>query len=92
MDVGPPVEAHGRRPVAGADPDDLTDELYLRGLLAHSPLDADAVFAAGPRGLDVPAEHGWVHDTMLPAGRWLLAPAALVDRLAAHAAAGSRRC
>ena len=33
----------------GADPDALTDELYLRGILDHSPLDADAVFAAGSR-------------------------------------------
>ena len=47
---------------------------YLRGLLAHSPLDADEVVAAGPRGLDVDPEHGWVHETMLPGGRWQIAP------------------
>ena len=72
--------------LGGARPDDLSDETYLRGLLAHSPLDADAVFAAGPRGVDVAPDHGWVHDTMLPGGRWQLAPDVLVDRLAAHAA------
>ncbi len=70
--------------LGGADPDDLTDDAYLRGLLAHSPLDADEVFAAGPRGLDVEPEHGWVHETMLPGGRWQLAPRVLLDRLAAH--------
>lgn len=71
--------------LAGADADELTDEAYLRGLLAYSPLDADEVFAAGPRGLDLAPEHGWVHDTMLPEGRWQIAPPSLLDRLAAHA-------
>ncbi len=72
--------------LAGADPDDLTDELFLRGMLAHGPLDADAVFAAGARGLDVEPEHGWVHETMLPGGRWRLAPPILLERLSVHAA------
>ena len=31
-----------------------------------------------------PVEHGWVHETMLPDGRWRLAPAVLLERLAAH--------
>ncbi len=70
---------------AGADVDGLTDEGYLRGLLAYSSLDADEVFGAGPRGLDVTPEHGWVHDTMLPGGRWQIAPSVLLERLAAHA-------
>jgi anaerobic selenocysteine-containing dehydrogenase len=68
----------------GADPDVLSDEIYLRGILEHSPLDPDAVFATGPRGFDLPVEHGWVHESMLPNGRWQLAPAVLVERLAAH--------
>jgi anaerobic selenocysteine-containing dehydrogenase len=68
----------------GADPDTLTDELFLRGVLAHSVLDADAVFAAGPHGVDVPIEHGWVHDTMLPGGHWQIAPPVLVERLRSH--------
>ena len=41
----------GRDLLGGADPDALTDELYLRGIVDHSPLDADTVFAAGSRGL-----------------------------------------
>ena len=69
----------------GADPDSLSDELFLRGLMAGSHLDADAVFEAGPRGLDVEPDLGWVHERMLPGGRWQLAPSELVERLGSHA-------
>jgi anaerobic selenocysteine-containing dehydrogenase len=72
----------------GADPDTLTDETYLRGILEPSPLDADTVFAAGPRGFELPVEYGWVHESMLPDGRWRLAPEVLVERLAVHVAPG----
>jgi anaerobic selenocysteine-containing dehydrogenase len=71
--------------LGGADPASLSDEVFLRGLLARSHLDGDAVIDAGPRGLDVEPEHGWVHDTMLPDGRWRLAPGVLLERLEAHA-------
>jgi anaerobic selenocysteine-containing dehydrogenase len=70
--------------LGGADPDSLTDESYLRSIVDRSPLDTAAVFAAGPRGLDLPVEYGWVHETMLPDGRWRIAPPILVDRLRAH--------
>ena len=43
------------------------------------------MFAAGPRGIDTPVEHGWVHDELLPDGRWSIAPAPLLERLAAYA-------
>jgi anaerobic selenocysteine-containing dehydrogenase len=42
------------------------------------------VFAAGPRGFDLAVEYGWVHESMLPDGRWRLAPRELLERLAAH--------
>jgi anaerobic selenocysteine-containing dehydrogenase len=42
------------------------------------------VFTAGPHGVDVPIEYGWVHDTMLPGGCWQIAPPVLLERLAAH--------
>jgi anaerobic selenocysteine-containing dehydrogenase len=45
---------------------------------------ADSVIAAGPRGVDVPIEHGWVRETMLPGGRWQVAPEEMVTRLEAH--------
>ena len=60
--------------LGGADPDTLTDETYLRGIVDQSPLDADTVFAAGSRGFDLPVEYGWVHETMLPDGRWQARP------------------
>ena len=77
--------AMGRAASGGPNPDDLRDEDYLRGVLARSTLDADDVFAAGPRGIDVPVEHGWVHRDLLPDGRWSIAPAALLERLAGYA-------
>jgi anaerobic selenocysteine-containing dehydrogenase len=73
--------AMGRASLPG---NDLTDEGYLRGVLGHARLDADAVFAAGPRGIDVPVEHGWVHADLLAQGRWSIAPAPLLERLAAY--------
>jgi anaerobic selenocysteine-containing dehydrogenase len=69
-----------------ADPDDLTDELFVGGLLERSPLDAAEVFAAGPHGVDVAEEYGWVRDTMLVEGRWRVAPAELLALLHAHVA------
>ncbi|CAN5790025.1 molybdopterin oxidoreductase family protein [soil metagenome] len=70
--------------LGGVDPDLLTDELYLGGVLGHSSLDPAEVVAAGPRGVDVAHEFGWVAPTLLPGGRWRLAPEELVARLAAH--------
>ena len=67
--------------LGGVAPDDLTDESYLRGIVEHSPLDADALFDAGPRGFELPVEYGWVHETMLPEGHWRLAPPVLLERL-----------
>ena len=47
-----------------------------RGVLGRATLDADAVFAAGPRGIELDDEPGWVHRELLPDGRWSIAPAA----------------
>jgi anaerobic selenocysteine-containing dehydrogenase len=66
------------------DPSGLTDEQFLRGVVARAPIDADDLFAAGPRGLDAPIEYGWVHSELLPDGRWSIAPAPLLERLAEH--------
>ena len=70
--------------LGGANPDELTDAAYLAGVLGHSSLDPGEVIAAGPRGIDVPHEYGWVADTLLPDGHWRLAPAELVERLRSH--------
>jgi anaerobic selenocysteine-containing dehydrogenase len=70
--------------LGGASPDDLTDELFLHGLLSRSPIDAGELFTRGPHGIDVPVEHGWVRATMLPDGHWRIAPTGLLTRLAAQ--------
>jgi anaerobic selenocysteine-containing dehydrogenase len=38
--------------------------------------------------VDVPHEPGWVRETMLPEGRWRIAPAAMLERLAHRDAPG----
>jgi anaerobic selenocysteine-containing dehydrogenase len=70
--------------LGGAEPDDLTDELFLGGVLGHSSLDPAEVIAAGPHGVDVPHEYGWVTDELLPDGCWQVAPPDLIERLARH--------
>jgi hypothetical protein len=72
------------RATPGGDDLDRTDEDFLRGVLRHSRLDAADVFAAGPRGIGTPIEYGWVHDELLVDGRWRIAPAPLLDRLAQY--------
>lgn len=67
--------------LGGADPDTLTDEQYLSGLLVRSPIPAEQVWAAGPHGCEVPVEHGWVVESLLPEGCWSIAPPLLLDRL-----------
>jgi anaerobic selenocysteine-containing dehydrogenase len=72
--------------LGGVDPDDLTEEAFVGGLLARSPLDGAEVLAAGPHGLDVAEEFGWVRDTMLVDGRWGTAPPEMIERLRDHVA------
>jgi anaerobic selenocysteine-containing dehydrogenase len=72
------------RPTPGVDDLDQADEQFLRGVLHHSPLDADELFMAGPHGIDAPVEYGWVHDELLENGRWHIAPAPLLERLATY--------
>jgi anaerobic selenocysteine-containing dehydrogenase len=74
----------GTELLPGLAPDASTDETFLSGLLAHSPLDGGDVFAAGPRGIDVPIEFGWVRATMLPRGVWGIAPPQMLSRLVSH--------
>jgi anaerobic selenocysteine-containing dehydrogenase len=71
----------GVDPMPGVDADSLDDRAYLEGVLAGSPLDAEAVFAAGPHGVEIPIRTGWMLDR-LPDRRWRLAPEVLVERMA----------
>lgn len=70
--------------LGGASPDDLDDRTFLMGLLAHGPLDATEVLAAGPTGVELPPRYGWVREEFLLEGRWRIAPAMFLDRLAQH--------
>ena len=77
--------------LAGVDPDLLSDELFLAGLLGQVGQDPTVVAAAGPHGLAFDHEYGWVADEVLPDGRWRLAPPVLLERLADHEPPASGR-
>jgi anaerobic selenocysteine-containing dehydrogenase len=66
----------------GLDPDTVDDDTVVRHLARLKCDYAEAVFEAGADGVAVPKRHGWVHEKVLPNGRWRLAPRVLVDRLA----------
>lgn len=66
----------------GLDADACDDDALLRRLAAGSRDGYDALVAAGPHGIGAAAAPGWVHQRILPGGRWGIAPAELVERLA----------
>ena len=68
----------------GLDPDACDDATLLARLAATSRGGADAIRAAGPRGIVMPSVYGWVHDALAD-GRWRVAPEPLVEQLAALA-------
>jgi anaerobic selenocysteine-containing dehydrogenase len=65
----------------GIDPDASTDEDVLRLASTGGRQPPDELRAAGPRGIILPRIYGWVHDHVLPNGKWQLAPDALLERL-----------
>ena len=69
--------------LGGLDPDVCDDEALLRGVAAGSRGGYDALVAAGPHGVRSDDRYGWVHEQVLPGGRWNLAPRTLLGRLAA---------
>ena len=68
--------------LAGAAPATSTDEDLLRSIAAGSRGGYDEIAAAGPHGVHAPDRYGWVHQDVLPDGRWRLAPPELVERFA----------
>jgi anaerobic selenocysteine-containing dehydrogenase len=68
----------------GLAPDACDDATLLARLAATSRGGADAIRAAGPRGIVMPSVYGWVHDALAD-GRWRVAPEPLVEQLAALA-------
>jgi anaerobic selenocysteine-containing dehydrogenase len=66
----------------GVDLATATDETLLAQITARSRGGADAVTAARSGTVHSGAVFGWVHERVLPQGRWRLAPPALVAQLA----------
>jgi len=67
--------------LGGQEPDACDDETILRGIAAASADGYDVLAAAGSHGVQAPDRYGWVHDHVLPGGRWQVAPPSLVARL-----------
>jgi anaerobic selenocysteine-containing dehydrogenase len=65
----------------GLDPDTATDDDVLTAFAASGRQPPAELFAAGPRGIVLPRIYDWVHDRVLPGGKWQIAPDALLDRL-----------
>ncbi|MFI5957508.1 molybdopterin-dependent oxidoreductase [Cryptosporangium sp. NPDC051539] len=64
------------------DADECTEEELYRYVYAGRD-DLDEVLAAGSHGVETPRPPGWVHDHVLPGGRWRLVPPLMVERLPA---------
>jgi anaerobic selenocysteine-containing dehydrogenase len=65
----------------GLDPDTVDDETVARHVVRTSFDYGEMMVAASPDGIEIPTSIGWVHEKVLPDGRWRLAPAVLIDRL-----------
>jgi anaerobic selenocysteine-containing dehydrogenase len=74
--------------LGGLEPDAGTDEIVLRSIASGSRGGYDAIVAGGPHGVHEPSAHGWVHDRVLPGGRWRIAPDSMLTRLTAAALDG----
>jgi anaerobic selenocysteine-containing dehydrogenase len=64
-----------------ANPDDSSDEAVCASMVAGTAVAWEALRDAGGRPIEFPREDRWVERTVLPDGRWDLAPALLRDRL-----------
>jgi anaerobic selenocysteine-containing dehydrogenase len=71
----------------GIAPDDASDDTLLDSFCGRGRMPLDELRAAPTAVEAEPVVRGWVHERVLPAGRWRLAPRELVDELARLAAA-----
>jgi predicted molibdopterin-dependent oxidoreductase YjgC len=67
---------------AGLDVNRCAESDMIKAYAAMLPHGAEAVIRSGTHGRNSAVAHGWVHDKVLPDGKWRLAPTVLVDRLA----------
>ena len=65
----------------GHDSDSATDELLLDESLRRGGLPLDELAAHGTAVIIDEPQFGWVHELVLPEGRWRIAPPQLVDQL-----------
>jgi anaerobic selenocysteine-containing dehydrogenase len=65
----------------GADPDAISDERMFSFMVAGTPVSWEQLRQAEGRPVPFPREDRWVERTVLPGGRWDLAPSLLVGRL-----------
>jgi anaerobic selenocysteine-containing dehydrogenase len=75
--------------LGGLEPDACTDDLLLARLMGSSRGTLAELKESGPRGVASAPLWGWVHEKVLRDGRWRIAPALLVERLAELVAAPS---
>ena len=78
--------------LGGVDPDECDDETLLRGIAARSRGGYDELADAGPHGVSAPDAYGWVHERVLPDGRWRLAPDEMVHDSARSEIPGPSWC
>jgi len=62
------------------DVDRCTELDVFRQMHAARP-DLEEIFRAGTHGVPMARPTGWVHDYVIPDGRWRIAPSTLVERL-----------
>jgi anaerobic selenocysteine-containing dehydrogenase len=65
----------------GAEPDAVSDEQLFNFMVAGTPVSWEQLREAEGRPVPFDREDRWVERTVLPAGRWNLAPPLLLDRL-----------
>jgi anaerobic selenocysteine-containing dehydrogenase len=70
----------------GREPDSLHDDDVLGLVAARAVIPYADIVAAGPHGIMLPPDVGWVRATLRADAAWAIAPPLLVDRLAALAA------
>jgi anaerobic selenocysteine-containing dehydrogenase len=63
------------------DLDDDVGRNIIRTVASGCRRDVDAVLGAGPRGIAAPKLYGWVHDRVLPGGKWRVAPETMITAL-----------
>jgi anaerobic selenocysteine-containing dehydrogenase len=73
----------GMDALGGMEVNNANGEAIVRRIASGCRDGADALLEAGPRGLQAPRLYGWVHERVLPKGKWRLAPRILIERLPA---------